>query len=103
MNITEILKQATALQVLAEDRAKQLLVAHGYKYPVYCTGFEFEDDKINVSFEEDTKYDADTNCESLSILELEMDNNAWNSHIEEITNDTLKLIKEIQFKTFHNS
>ena len=88
-NLKEFFKTVIDIQNIASFRAKQLLSAKGNGYRCYVTGFEFEDDRITVSLEEDTYHpNPENDSISLTIELIEMNDLDWSKFIRDVAEET---------------
>lgn len=88
-NLKEFFKTVIDIQNIASVRAKQLLSAKGNGYRCYATGFEFEDDRIIVTLEEDTFHpNPENDSISLTIELIEMNDLDWSKFIRDVAEET---------------
>ena len=88
-NAKEFLKQATTFQELCQNRGYELLLAT-CRFRVHKTPerFEFEEDGVTMTFEENTRHDCPDHVDiTLNVTQLEQSNDDWAVYIENKKNE----------------
>lgn len=83
LNKQEFLEQIVAFQEFVEERAMELVLAEGIDFTPYVHHVEFENETVDVFFEESTRHDCpDTTWRHMTLELLNMDEPQWKKYIE---------------------
>lgn len=94
-DIKETLEKATNLQYLAYSRTNEILEINDKRaYLYHPVNIEFDHDTITVRFENTNSDYLDFEFETLSLKELEMNDEEWNNHINKLKEEQLQKEKQ---------
>lgn len=94
-DIKETLEKATNLQYLAYSRIKEILEINDKRaYLYHPVNIEFDHDTVTVRFENTNSDYLDFEFETLSLKELEMNDEEWNNHINKLKEEQLQKEKQ---------
>jgi hypothetical protein len=88
-NIKEILQKATELESLARARAGDIMNIDGYGYKYNYLSSNFYNNDIAINFVAERDY-YDVESISISLDQLEMTDEEWKNHINQLKEDISK-------------
>jgi len=95
--LKNFLLEIVILKAIVSKRAVELLHATTPRidYPVRVTGIDFDDDYVSIHFVEDTNSDCPRDAYTeLSVTELAMEDDEWNTHVSEVTKRVKKRLEK---------